>query len=126
MLELKLCLTMWEHYQQVIGELDRAIAAQLCQMKTKSDLPPLPPKPRVRGRKPHDPGFDVRTALYYLTGVDLTRAKLVGADFTGATLTDATLDGAEIHQAIFKGAVGMQTVRGLETAEGRDVAVFDQ
>src|SRR5437764_1862837 len=41
-------------------------------MRTKSDLPPLPPKPRVRGRKPHDPGFDVRTALYYLSGVDLT------------------------------------------------------
>src|SRR6059058_5725484 len=41
-------------------------------MRAQSDLPPLPPKPRVRGRKPHDPGFDVRTALYYLTGVDLT------------------------------------------------------
>src|SRR5205807_286166 len=26
----------------------------------------------VRGRKPHDPRFDVRTALYYLMGVDLT------------------------------------------------------
>jgi hypothetical protein len=35
-------------------------------------LPPLPKKTRVRGRKPHDPRFDVRTALYLLTGVDLT------------------------------------------------------
>jgi hypothetical protein len=26
----------------------------------------------VRGRKPHDPKFDVREALYYVTGVDLT------------------------------------------------------
>ena len=26
----------------------------------------------MRGRKAHDPGFDVRTALYYATGVDLT------------------------------------------------------
>jgi transposase len=72
LLELKLCLTMWEHYQRVIAELDQAIAAQVRQMQTRSDLPPLEPKPRVRGRKPHDPGFDVRTALYYLTGVDLT------------------------------------------------------
>jgi transposase len=32
----------------------------------------LPPKPRLRGRKPHDPRFDVRQALYYATGVDLT------------------------------------------------------
>jgi transposase len=72
LLELKLCLTMWEHYQRVIAELDQAIAAQLRQMPTKSNLPLLPPKPRARGRKPHDPGFDVRTALYYLTGIDLT------------------------------------------------------
>jgi transposase len=71
-LELKLCLTMWEHYQKVIAQLDQAIDQQLQKMKAKSDLPPLPPKPRVRGRKPHDPTFDVRTALYYLTGVDLT------------------------------------------------------
>src|SRR5262249_3392416 len=71
-LELKLSLTMWEHDQQVIAQLDTAIAGPLRQMQPKSGLPPLPPKPRVRGRKPHDPGFDVRTALYYLTGVDLT------------------------------------------------------
>jgi hypothetical protein len=71
-LELKLCLTMWEHYQKVIAQLDHAIDQQLQKMKAKTDLPPLPPKPRVRGRQPHDPTFDVRTALYYLTGVDLT------------------------------------------------------
>jgi transposase len=71
-LELKLCLTMWEQYQKVIGELDKAIAQQLQKMQAKSNLPPLEPKPRTRGRKPHDPGFDVRSALYYLTGVDLT------------------------------------------------------
>jgi transposase len=71
-LELKLCLAMWEQYQKVIGELDKAIDQQLRKMRAKSDLPPLAPKPRVRGRKPHDPGFDVRTALYYLTGLDLT------------------------------------------------------
>ena len=26
----------------------------------------------MRGKKPHDPRFDVRTALYYLVGIDLT------------------------------------------------------
>jgi transposase len=70
--ELKSCLTMWEKYQDVIGELDTAIADQLRVMRRASALPPLPPKPRVRGRKPHDPKFDVRQALYYVTGVDLT------------------------------------------------------
>jgi transposase len=71
-LELKLSLTMWEQYQRVIAELDQAIDEQLRQMRSQSNLPPLPAKPRVRGRKPHDPSFDVRTALYYLCGVDLT------------------------------------------------------
>jgi transposase len=56
----------------VIADLDTVIAAQLKTMRRDTALPPLPPKPRVRGRKPHDPRFDVRTALYYLTGIDLT------------------------------------------------------
>jgi transposase len=70
--ELRLCLTLWEQYQQVIAELDGLIAEQLRLMARRTELPPLPPKPRLRGRKPHDPKFDVRTALYYVTGVDLT------------------------------------------------------
>lgn len=70
--ELRLCLAMWEKYQQVIAELDGEIVEQLLRMRWQSQLPPLPPRPRQRGRKPHDPRFDVRTALYYTTGVDLT------------------------------------------------------
>jgi transposase len=70
--ELRCCLTMWEKYQEVIAELDTVIAGQLRAMRRETALPPLPPKPRVRGRKPHDPKFDVREALYYLLGVDLT------------------------------------------------------
>jgi transposase len=70
--ELRLCLAMWDKYQEVIALLDDAIAAQLRTMAKQTTLPPLPPKPRLRGRKPHDPHFDVRTALYYLVGIDLT------------------------------------------------------
>jgi hypothetical protein len=57
--ELQLCLKLWEQYQLVIAELDDAIAAQLRAMAKQTTLPPLPPKPRMRGRKPHDPRFDV-------------------------------------------------------------------
>src|SRR5262245_43965524 len=70
--ELRSCLTMWERYQEVIAELDREIAAHLGTMRRQSELPPLPPKQRVRGRRPHDPRFDAREALYRATGVDLT------------------------------------------------------
>jgi len=72
LLELRCNLALWEKYQEVIATVDAAIAAQLRSMRRHTELPPLPPKPRVRGRKPHDPAFDVRTALYFATGVDLT------------------------------------------------------
>jgi transposase len=41
-------------------------------MEKSSTLPPLPRRGHVRGRRPHDPGFDVRTALYRILGLDLT------------------------------------------------------
>jgi transposase len=77
--ELRGCLAMWDKYQEVVAELDAEIAAQLRAMRRDSPLPPLPPQPRVRGRKPHDPKFDVRTALYYVTGVDLTAIEGIDA-----------------------------------------------
>ncbi|HEX4610147.1 MAG TPA: transposase, partial [Urbifossiella sp.] len=77
--ELRCCLSLWEKYQEVIGELDKVIEGQLRTMRKGSELPALPPKPRVRGRKPHDPKFDVRAALYYATGVDLTAIKGIDA-----------------------------------------------
>jgi transposase len=70
--ELRLCLKMWDAYQDAIAELDRAIEAHLKVMRRGTELPPLPRQTRVRGRKPHDPKFDVREALYLATGVDLT------------------------------------------------------
>jgi transposase len=77
--ELRCCLTLWDKYQQVIAELDTVIAGQLQAMRRQTALPPLPPQPRQRGRKPHDPSFDVRTALYYVTGVDLTAIEGIDA-----------------------------------------------
>jgi transposase len=79
LLELKLCFHMWEQYQKMIGHLDRAIRDQLQRMRRSSSLPPLPEPTRKRGRKPHDPAFDVRAALYYLSGVDLTAIEGISA-----------------------------------------------
>jgi transposase len=79
LVELKLCFHMWEQYQKMIGQLDRAIHDQLERMRRKSALPPLPEPTRKRGHKPHDPAFDVRTALYYLSGVDLTAIEGISA-----------------------------------------------
>ena len=62
----------WQHYQAQVRAVEEAIAQQLYRLKKSAELPPLSPKPRQRGRQPNEPHFDVRAALYYVTGVDLT------------------------------------------------------
>ena len=71
-LELRCCVHLWEQYLAMIAEVDGAIAAQLRAMAKTTELPPLPKRKHVRGRRPHDPTFDVRQALYLMLGVDLT------------------------------------------------------
>lgn len=77
--ELRLCLKMWDAYQEAIADLDRSIASHLQTMRRSGALPPLPKQTRVRGKKPHDPRFDVREALYRATGVDLTAIEGIDA-----------------------------------------------
>jgi transposase len=68
----------WQHYQTQLRALEEVIRLQLHRLKKSGELPPLPYKPRVRSRQPNDPRFDVRTALYYVTGVDLTELEGIG------------------------------------------------
>ncbi len=77
--ELRCCLLLWEKYQAIIAALDLEIAGHLRSMRRQSALPPISARTRKRGRKPHDPRFDVRTALYYATGVDLTAIEGIDA-----------------------------------------------
>jgi len=62
----------WQHYQAQVRAVEGVIQQQLHRLKKAQELQPLPPQPRLRGRQPNDPRFDVRAALYYVTGVDLT------------------------------------------------------
>jgi transposase len=68
----------WQHYQTQLRAVEEVIRQQLHRLKKSSELPPLPYKPRVRSRQPNDPRFDVRAALYYVTGVDLTELEGIG------------------------------------------------
>jgi transposase len=78
----------WQHYQKQLRALEEVIHKQLQRMKKSGDLPPLAPKPRQRGRKPNDPRFDVRTALYYVSGVDLTELEGI-AEVTALVVVSA-------------------------------------
>ncbi len=69
---LKQAYEAWRFYAKQRDEIDEQIQQQLARMKQDRNLPPLKPRKLVHGRKPNQPRFDVRTALYYVVGIDLT------------------------------------------------------
>ena len=69
--ELKLAYEAWQFTLGQVAKVDGQIALQLGRMKCDRALPPLKPKARPK-RRVNSPGFDVRTALYYVVGLDLT------------------------------------------------------
>lgn len=54
-----------------------------------------------------------------LRNANLYRADLVSADLTGADLTGADLTDADVDNANFKDAIGLVTVKGLDTVKGQ-------
>src|SRR5215468_2272013 len=69
--ELKLAYEAWQFSLRQVDKVDTQIALQLGRMKGDRALPPLTPKVRPK-RRVNSPRFDVRTALYYVVGLDLT------------------------------------------------------
>ena len=65
-------------------QADAQIALQLGRMKCDRALPPLKPKARPK-RRANSPRFDVRAALYYVVGLDLTEIEGV-SELTALTV----------------------------------------
>jgi transposase len=82
--ELKLAYEAWQFTLRQVEEVDGQIALQLERMKCDRALPPLKPKPRPK-RRANSPRFDVRAALYYVVGLDLTEIEGV-SDLTALTV----------------------------------------
>jgi transposase len=82
--ELKLAHEAWQFCLAQVEKVDTQIALQLGRMKSDRALPPLKPKARPK-RRVNSPGFDVRTALYYVVGLDLTEIEGV-SELTALTL----------------------------------------
>jgi transposase len=81
---LKLAYEAWQFTLGQVEKVDGQIALQLGRMKCDRALPPLKPKARPK-RRVNSPGFDVRTALYYVVGLDLTEIEGI-SDLTALTL----------------------------------------
>jgi transposase len=82
--ELKLAHEAWHFTLGQVEKVDGQIALQLGRMKCDRALPPLKPKPRPK-RRANSPGFDVRAALYYVVGLDLTEIEGV-SELTALTV----------------------------------------
>ncbi len=72
---LRQAFEAWQFYQKQLDKVEEQIQQQLARMKQDRALPPLKHRPRSSGRKPNQPRFDVRTALYYVVGIDLTEVE---------------------------------------------------
>src|SRR6185369_14796988 len=82
--ELKLAYEAWQFTLGQVATVDGQIALQLGRMKCDRALPPLKPKARPK-RRASSPGFDVRAALYYVVGLDLTEVEGV-SELTALTV----------------------------------------
>ena len=81
--ELKLAYEAWQFTLGQVAKVDEQIALQLGRMKCDRALPPL--KPSASKRQVNSPGFDVRTALCYVVGLDLTEIEGI-SELTALTL----------------------------------------
>jgi transposase len=75
---LRQALASWEFHQKQLRQLDEVIEEYLRMLRKDKDLPAVPPRSKVYKRGANDPRFDVRAALYYVTGVDLTAIEGIG------------------------------------------------
>ncbi|MDT4787002.1 IS110 family transposase ISWpi13 [compost metagenome] len=76
---LRQALALYDFYQQCIDECDLEIERAVAGLNIDKSMPEAPlPKAKLRGRQPSDPNFDVRSALYQLTGTDLTQIHGIG------------------------------------------------
>jgi transposase len=82
--ELKLAYEAWQFSLGQVEKVDAQIALQLGRMKSDRALPPLKPKARPK-RRASSPRFDVRAALYYVVGLDLTEIEGI-SELTALTI----------------------------------------
>jgi transposase len=76
---LKQALALYDFYQRCIDECDTEIERAVAALNIDRPIPEAPlPKAKHRSKLPSDPGFDVRRALYQLTGTDLTQIHGIG------------------------------------------------
>src|SRR5205085_9546229 len=98
-------------------KVDGQIALQLGRMKCDRALPPLKPKARPK-RRASSPGFDVRAALYYVVGLDLTEIERV-SELTALTVISEIGPGVSRFATVQKFCSWVGLFRDCQKTGGR-------
>jgi len=88
---LKQAVDLFDFYHRQITECDQRIEATLSTFEDKADGKDLPPPSQRRCRR-NAPAFDLRTYLFRMTGVDLTRIDGIDAPTALKVLSETGLD----------------------------------
>jgi transposase len=76
---LSQALALYDFYQHCIRDCDAEIEKAVAFMNVSRQMPEAPiPKPKHRTKQPNEVNFDVRAAMYQLTGTDLTQIHGIG------------------------------------------------
>ena len=90
--ELTQALELYRMYQSKIAECDRKLEAQLGQFENRGDGEPPLRKPKRSRVQKNAPKFDVKSHLYRMTGVDLTRIDGVDSHTALKVVSEIGLD----------------------------------
>ncbi len=72
-------LALYDFYQGCIAQCDVQIENAVATLNASREMPETPlPKARHRTKQPNDVNFDVRSAMYQLSGTDLTQIHGIG------------------------------------------------
>ena len=76
---LSQALALYDFYQRCVAECDAEIEKAVALMNLSRQVPEAPmPKAKHRTKQPNEVNFDVRAAMYQLTGTDLTQIHGIG------------------------------------------------
>jgi transposase len=78
LLSLRQSLSLYDTYQGLMHECDQSIECALTRLRRAGAPEKAPKSAKKRSRQPNDPRFDVRSAVYAVTGVDLTQIDGIG------------------------------------------------
>jgi len=92
---LKQALELYDFYNQQIKACDEQLEQKYAAFEPQVDIAAQPLPPRQRKGSPNEPAFDLRTYLYQLTGVDLTRIDGLNVLTVQEILSEIGLDMSE-------------------------------